>query len=277
MSSIEKRLHDELGELASWLIDKRAESSSVEQADSGSDSMPRDSGSDSIPRLDLDADTVRSGGRSRLFRVAAVLLLIVGIVGVSGLLSEDAPSVVTVPADPASQTPTTSVPPTTTVDDLSTDDPSTESSLEELAPDVELDVPPSEAFDETSTQAEEWRSTRWLVPWGDDFLRIGYLNTSEEVPAELNLFAQISDDGLNWEQPFQLNLPREHFGAFETDIDLQAITSPSIIRSNGEHLVVLSQWPRWLVPNSLNGDFAITKPQLSDLQIVANRHLTPAT
>ena len=35
--------------------------------------------------------------------------------------------------------------------------------------------------------------------------------------------------------------------------------------------------PRWLVPNSRNGDFAITKPQVSDLQIVANRHLTPAT
>ena len=44
MSSIEKRLRDELGELASWLIDRRAESSSVEQADSGSDSIPRDSG-----------------------------------------------------------------------------------------------------------------------------------------------------------------------------------------------------------------------------------------
>ena len=254
MSSIEKRLRDELGELASWLIDRRAESSSVEQADSGSDSIPRDSGADSIPRLDLDADTVRSGGRSRLFRVAAVLLLIVGLVGASGLLSEDAPSVVTVPADPATQTPTTSVPtssvpPTTTVDDPSTDDSSTESSLEdlapeaELAPEVELDVPPSEAFDETSTEAEKWRSTPWLVPWGDGFLQIGYLNTSEEVPTERNLFAQTSDDGLDWGQPFQLNLPREHFGAFETDIELQATTSPSIIRSNGEHLVVLSQWP----------------------------------
>ena len=251
MSSIEKRLRDELGELASWLIDKRAESSSVEQADSGIDS---------IPRLDLDADTVRSGGRGRLVRIAAVLVLIVGLVGASGLLSEDAPSVVTVPADPASQTPTTSapttsVPPTTTVDDPSTDDPSTESSLEdlapeaepapeaELAPEVELDVPPSEAFDETSTEAEKWRSTPWLVPWGDGFLQIGYLNTSEEGPTERNLFAQTSDDGLDWGQPFQLNVPREHFGAFETDIDLQTTTSPSMIRSNGEHLVVLSQWP----------------------------------
>ena len=244
MSSIEKRLRDELGELASWLIDKRAESSSVEQADSGSDSIPRDSGSDSIPRLDLDADTVRSGGRGRLFRVAVVLVLIVGIVGVSGLLSEDAPSVVTVPADPATQTPTTSVPPTTTVDDLSTDDPSAELSLEDLAPEAELDVPPSEANEETSTEAEKWRSTPWLVPWGDGFLQIGYLNTSEEVPTERNLFAQTSDDGLDWGQPFQLNLPREHFGAFETDIELQATTSPSMIRSNGEHLVVLSQQAR---------------------------------
>ena len=91
MSSIEKRLRDELGELASWLIDKRAESSSVEQADSGSDSIPRGSGIDSIPRLDLDADTVRPGGRGRLFRVAAVLLLIVGLVGASGLLSGRCP------------------------------------------------------------------------------------------------------------------------------------------------------------------------------------------
>ncbi len=260
MSSIEKRLRDELGELASWLIDRRAESSSVEQADSGSDSIPRDSGADSIPRLDLDADTVRSGGRGRLVRIAAVLVLIVGLVGASGLLSEDAPSVVTVPADPATQTPTTRVPttsvsPTTTVDDLSTDDAGDESSIvdlapevefapeADLAPEVELDVPPSEAFDETSTGAEEWRSIPWLVPWGDGFLRIGYLNTSEEGPTERNLFAQTSDDGLNWGQPFQLNLPREHFGAFETDIELQAITSPSMIRSNGEHLVILSQWP----------------------------------
>ena len=41
----------------------------------------------------------------------------------------------------------------------------------------------------------------------------------------------------------------------------------------------LTTWnlSRWLVPNSRNGDFAITKPQVSDLQIVANRHLTPAT
>ena len=180
---------------------------------------------------------MRSGGRGRLVRVAAVLVLIVGLVGASGLLSEDAPSVVTVPADPASQTPTTSapttsVPPTTTVDDPSTDDPSTESSLEELAPEaelapeVELDVPPSEAFDETSTEAEKWRSIPWLVPWGEGFLRIGYLNTSEEVPTERNLFAQTSDDGLDWGQPFQLNLPREHFGAFETDIDYKQPLPP---------------------------------------------------
>ena len=261
MSPIEKRLRDELGELASWLIDRRAESSSVEQADSGSDSIPRDSGADSIPRLDLDADTVRSGGRGRLVRIAAVLVLIVGIVGVSGLLSEDAPSVVTVPADPASQTPTTSapttsVPPTTTVDDPSTDDAGDESSIVELAPEVDPEVPPRGPLDESSTQAEEWligpfggsaygdqQAAPSLFPWGDGFLKIGYLNTSEQVPTEINLFAQTSDDGLNWEQPFQLNLPREHFGAFETDTDLQASTSPSIIRSNGEHLVVLSQWP----------------------------------
>ena len=261
MSSIEKRLRDELGELASWLIDKRAESSSVEQADSGSDSIPRDSGADSIPRLDLDADTVRSGGRGRLFRVAAVLVLIVGLVGASGLLSEDAPSVVTVPADPATQTPTTSapttsVPPTTTVDDLSTDDPGDESSLVELAPEVELDVPPPGPLDESSTQAEEWligpfggsaygdqQAAPSLFPWGDGFLQIGYLNTSEQVPSEINLFAQTSDDGLNWEQPFQVNLPREHFEALETDIDSSVIRSWPIIRSNGEHLVVLSQLP----------------------------------
>ena len=109
MSSIEKRMRDELGELASWLIDRRTESNSVEQADSGSDSIPRDSGSDSIPRdsgadsiprLDLDADTVRPGGRNRLFRVAAVLLLIVGVISASRLLSENVPSVVTAPSRP---------------------------------------------------------------------------------------------------------------------------------------------------------------------------------
>ena len=256
MSSIEKRLRDELGELASWLIDRRAESSSVEQADSGSDSLPRDSGIDSIPRLDLDADTVRSGGRGRLFRVAAVLLLIVGIVGVSGLLSEDAPSVVTVPADPATQTPTTSVPPTTTVDDPSTDDSSTESSLEDLAPEVDPEVPPRRPLDGSSTQAEEWligpfggsaygdqQAAPSLFPWGDGFLQIGYLNTSEEGPTEINLFGQTSDDGLNWEQPFQVNLPREHFEVLETDIDSPVITSWPIIRSNGKDLVVLSQLP----------------------------------
>ena len=89
---------------------------------------------------------------------------------------------------------------------------STESSLEDLAPEVEfapeadlapeveLDVPPSEAFEETSTEAEEWRSTPWLVPWGDGFLQIGYLNTSEEGSTERNLFAQVSDDGLDWGQ-----------------------------------------------------------------------------
>ncbi len=239
MSSIEKRLRDELGELASWLIDRRTESNSVEQADSGIDS---------IPRLNLDADTVRPGGRNRLFRVAAVLLLIVGVISASRLLSEDVPSVVTAPTDsttqtPATSAPTTSVPPTTTVDDLSTDDSSTESSLEDLAPEVDPEVPPSEAFEETSTEAEKWRSTPWLVPWGDGFLQIGYLNTSEEGSTERNLFAQVSDDGLDWGQPFQLNLPREHFGAFETDIEIQATTYPSMIRSNGEHLVVLSQWP----------------------------------
>ena len=266
MSSIEKRLRDELGELASWLIDKRAESSPVEQADSGSDSIPRDSGSDSIPRLDLDADTVRSGGRSRLFRIAAVLVLIVGLVGVSGLLSEDAPSVVTVPADPATQTPTTSapttsapttsVPTTTTVDDLSTDDAGDESSIVDLAPEVDPEVPPRGPLDESSTQAEEWligpfggyaygdqQVAPSLFPWGDGFLQIGYLNTSEQVPTEINLFAQTSDDGLNWEQPFQVNLPREHFEALETDIDSPVIRSWPIIRSNGEHLVVLSQLP----------------------------------
>ncbi len=242
MSSIEERLRDELGELASWLIDKRAESSSVEQVDSGDDSMPR---------LDLGADPARKGGHRRLFRVAAALLLIVGAVSASRLLSEDAPSVVTAPADPAdpatrtpaASVPTTSVSPTTTVDDPRTDDSYTESSLEDLAPEVNPEVPPSEAFDETSTEAEKWRSTPWLVPWGDGFLQIGYLNTSEEGPTRQNLFAQTSDDGLDWGQPFQLNLPREHFGAFETDIELQATAYPSIIRSNGEHLVVVSQWP----------------------------------
>ena len=186
MSSIEKRLRDELGELASWLIDKRAESSSVEQADSGSDSLPR---------LDLGADPVRSGGWGRLFRVAAVLLLIVGAVSVSRLLSEDPPSVVTVPTVPATQSPTTSapttsVPPTTTVDDPSTDDPLDESSLVELDPEadpdpppdvpdeldpeveavseVERDVAPPGALYESSAETEEWLigpfRDRW---WGD--------------------------------------------------------------------------------------------------------------
>ncbi len=277
MSSIEKRLRDELGELASWLIDRRAESSSVEQADSGSDSIPRDSGADSIPRLDLDADTVRSGGRGRLVRVAAVLLLIVGLVGASGLLSEDAPSVVTVPADPASQTPTTSVPTTATVDDLSTDDAGDESSIvdlapevefapeADLAPEVELDVPPSEAFDESSIQPEEWlvgpfeewregegwsdpQAAPWLFPWGNGFLQIGYLKTSEQIPSELSLYARTSDDGLSWEPPFQMNLPREHFEALETDNESFSIytwgkSSWPIIRSNGKGLVVLSQLP----------------------------------
>ena len=270
MSSIEKRLRDELGELASWLIDRRAESSSVEQADSGSDS---------IPRLDLDADTVRSGGRGRLFRVAAVLVLIVGLGGVSGLLSEDAPSVVTVPADPATQTPTTSapttsVPPTTTVDDPSTDDSSTESSLEELAPEadlapeVELDVAPQGALYESSIKAEEWlvgpfeerwnreywpsepQGAPWLFPWGNGFLQIGYLKTSEQIPSELSLYARVSADGLNWEQPFQLDLPREHFEVLEKIdtyssriLDSSWIDTWPIIRSNGEGLVILSQLP----------------------------------
>ena len=298
MSSIEKRLRDELGELASWLIDRRAESGSVEQADSGIDSIPRDSGADSIPRLDLDADTVRSGGRGRLFRVAAVLLLIVGLVGVSGLLSEDAPSVVTVPADPASQTPTTSapttsVPPTTTVDDTETDDvddsttvdgtatddvddsttvdgtatddvdDSTtvddqldESSGEQIVSEVELDVPPRGVLYESSTRAEEWlvgpfqggmfgewHDSPWLFPWGDGFLQIGFSNTEENFPAEINLFAQTSDDGLNWGQPFQLNLPRQHFETIRTNYHSEVVLSWPIIRSNGEHLVVLSQSP----------------------------------
>ena len=264
MSSIEKRLRDELGELASWLIDRRAESSSVEQADSGSDSIPRDSGADSIPRLDLDADTVRSGGRGRLVRVAAVLVLIVGLVGASGLLSEDAPSVVTVPADPASQTPTTSVPtssvpPTTTVDDLSTDDPGDESLLVELAPEVDPDVPPPGPLDESSIRDEEWlkgpsgvwygpwfetpQGVPWLVPWGDGFLQIGYLNTSEQVPTEMNLYAQTSDDGLNWGQPFLLDLPREHFDAPEIDNNNWSNSFWPIIKSNGTGLVILSQLP----------------------------------
>ena len=243
MSSIEKRLRDELGELASWLIDRRAESSSVEQADSGSDS---------IHRLDLDADTVRPGGRGRLFRVAAALLLIVGIVSVSGLLSEDPPSVVTVPADPATQTPatsapTTSVPPTTTVDDLSTDDPSDELSLVEPNLEVDPDPPPDVPLDESSTQAEEGLNDRFsprrVFPWGDGFLRIGHLNMSEQDRTALNWIAQTSGDGLNWEEPFPLDLPGEHYGTLETAIVSGKIESWTIIRSSGERLVVLSQWP----------------------------------
>ena len=115
---------------------------------------------------------------------------------------------------------------------------------------------PQGALYESSTEAEEWligpfggsvysdqQAAPSLFPWGDGFLQIGYLNTSEQVPSEMNLFAQTSDDGLNWEQPFQVNLPREHFEALETDIDSSVITSWPIIRSNGEHLVVLSQLP----------------------------------
>ena len=252
MSSIEKRLRDQLGELASWLTNNRAEPSSVAQADSGSDS---------IPRLDLGADPVRSGGRGRLFRVAAALLLIVGVVSASRLLSEDAPSVVTAPTDPATQTPTTSAPttsvsPTTTVDDPSTDDPSDESSLVELDPEVDSNPPPDVPLDESNTQAEEWLTgpfrghaygyqpaSPWLVPWGDGFLKIGHLNTTEQDRTVLNLAAQASNDGLNWEEPFLLNLPREHYEPFETEVDSPNTSSWPIIRSNGEHLIVLSQLP----------------------------------
>ena len=258
MSSIEKRLRDELGELASWLIDNRAESSSVEQADSGSDSLPR---------LDLGADPVRSGGWGRLFRVAAVLLLIVGAVSVSRLLSEDPPSVVTVPTVPATQSPTTSapttsVPPTTTVDDLSTGDPVAELLPDELDPEVEAvseverDVAPPGALYESSAETEEWligpfrdrwwgdpQAAPWLFPWGDGFLQIGFANTSEQIPSEMNLFARTSVDGLNWGEAFQLDLPRDHFEALETDNDSDWISSWPIIRSNGNGLVVLSQLP----------------------------------
>ncbi len=42
-------------------------------------------------------------------------------------------------------------------------------------------------------------------------------------------------------------------------------------------LTGLPRAARWLVPNSRNGGIAVTKPQVSDLRIVANCHLTPAT
>ena len=255
MSSIEKRLRDELGELASWLTNKRAAPSSVEQVDSGDNSMPQ---------LDLDADTVRSGGRGRLFRVAAALLLIVGIVSVSGLLSEDAPSVVTAPTDPATQTPTTSTPPTTTVDDLSSEDPVDGSSLVELDPEVDPEVDPDAPLDvpldESSIQVDELligpirgqaRASPWLVPWGDGFLKIGHLVTTEQghvITTEqdrtvLNLVGQTLNDGLNWEEPFLLNIPREHYEPLEADVDSPNTRSWPIISSNGEHLIVVSQLP----------------------------------
>ncbi len=253
MSSIEKRLRDELGELASWLIDKRAESSSVGQAVSGSDS---------IPKLDLDADTVRPGGRSRLFRVAAALLLIVGIVSVGRLLSEDPPPVVTVPTDPATQTPTTSAPPTTTVDGTATedvddstgapltatedvddsataDDQLDESSGEQIVSEVELDLPLRGPFE--GPVFGEWHRAPELFPWGAGFLQIGFLNTGEDFPAEINLFAQISGDGLNWEQPFKLNLPQQHFNSIRANYGSLVRVSWPFIESNGEHLVVLSR------------------------------------
>ncbi len=215
-------------------------------------------------------------------KAVSLSLLIVGLVALGACVREDTPLEATVPSDPVDEragttieTPVPSTTPTTTVDDLSTDDlssetptptttvvglstdgPDDESSLEDPAPEVELDVPPSEAFDETNIQAEEWlvgpfgrsaygdpQAAPWLFPWGDGFLQIGFFNTSEQMPSEMNLFARTSADGLNWGESFQLDLPREHFEALETVTDSYWISSWPKITSNGKALVVLSQQP----------------------------------
>ena len=190
------------------------------------------------------------GARRRRLRSVWLTLLFVGLVASNACAREDTLLEGATPDDPVEvrnsttiETPT----PTTTVDDLSTDHPIDEPSLLELDPEADPDPPARVPPDESSIQAEEGLKSRFnprqVFPWGDGFLRIGYLNRSEQDPTALSWIAQTSGDGLNWDESFQLNLPREHYGTHETDIVSQVIESWPRIRSSGDYLLVLSQLP----------------------------------
>ena len=215
-----------------------------------------------------------SGSYRRWLKAASLSLLIAGLVASSACAREDTPLDATVPDGPAVEststttaaaTPTTSpAATTTTVVDLSIDDPATELLPDELDPEVaavsevERGVAPPGALYESSAEwlvgpfRDIWygdpQAAPWLFPWGDGFLQIGFANTSEQIPSEMNLFARTSADGLNWGESFQLDLPREHFEALETVTDSDWTNLPwtnpwPIIESNGKSLVVLSQLP----------------------------------
>lgn len=247
MKRIEQRLRDELPELASWLIDRRAEPNSGMQP-----------GSDSVPELNLGTDSVPLDRRRWLLGVAAGLVA-VGLVGASVLLSEDDPSVVTVPSDPAVQTPatpTTSTPPPTTTHAADR----TEGDVDGTTPeDVDViateDNAPTEEVVDPPADDQEGFAQYWLMPWGQGFLRVG-LQTGEQSQNRSHLFAQTSDDGLDWSELIELNVPLEHFAILDGekfDPGENYYSYPEgvyylgdffpIVRSDGERLVIVTQLP----------------------------------
>lgn len=98
---------------------------------------------------------------------------------------------------------------------------------------------------------DDHQLSSWLMPWGDGFLQVGYLQSGEQIQASSNLFAQTSDDGLCWSAPIELDIPREHFEIAEAENDNRKeydyfypedYSSP-IVRSDGDRLVIVTHFP----------------------------------
>lgn len=144
--------------------------------------------------------------------------------------------------------------------DTSSDNPLVESSGEQVAPEQVPELPASDILVESSRQTEEWlvgygymydRGDRWgyagfppwLLPWGEGFLQVGYLNTGEEMLTRSRLMARTSDDGLNWSDPIELDVSRDHFFTIEETEYQPAHDAVPMIRSDGQRLVILTQSP----------------------------------
>ena len=93
-----------------------------------------------------------------------------------------------------------------------------------------------------------------LLPWGDGFLNLGYLRaeeTDEEPCNASQLRIRTSDDGLQWTEFYDLEIPSVHAmpsdfsGHDDFYIDCRRFTYrfPSHIASDDKRLAIASQWP----------------------------------
>ena len=113
-----------------------------------------------------------------------------------------------------------------------------------------------EAFEPVTTSTFPELVRQRLLPWSDGFLHSGYLpaETSDESCGFGRLRTRFSRDGMEWTEFSDLEVPSVHtkptllaqLGLGDLDCWVNMYRTATHISSDGEHLVIASQWPTYV-------------------------------